>query len=485
MADRVTSTSAVADRADRIAGVVLGTAVGDALGLPREGLSRGRGRRLFGGPPLRHRFLFGRGMVSDDTKHTCMAGQALLRAPADAGAFARSLAWRLRLWLLGLPAGTGRATLRAVVKLWLGFPPTHSGVRSAGNGPAMRAALLGACLAGDRDRVRAYVRASTRLTHTDPRAERGALLVALAAGHGATCGPGGTRAEAFLREVRDAVPDRDPELERLLGELDEHLRRGAPAAELADALGLRRRVSGYVYHTVPLALHCWLRQPGDFRRAVEEVIGLGGDADSTGAVGGGVAGATVGAGGTPQEWVEGLFEWPRSTAWMRRWRRASPTSSLSAVARGGGGRCRCSGPAWCRGTCYSWPSSWRTACAACCRPTEAQAEATRGEREAARVAQLCVRAAWYRSRGEPGVELSCSKRSRQQQKWWVTQTRSGGFRVIWYATSRATPSAAFLSARPGPGGRRAWGPGSRRPFTTGGPSTAYPFWPMPGGSGLH
>jgi ADP-ribosyl-[dinitrogen reductase] hydrolase len=91
---------------DRIAGVILGTAVGDAPGLPREGLSRRRAARLFGDPPLRHSFLFGRGMASDDTEHTCMTGQALLRAPEDVDVFARSLAWRLRFWLLGLPAGT-------------------------------------------------------------------------------------------------------------------------------------------------------------------------------------------------------------------------------------------------------------------------------------------------------------------------------------------------------------------------------------------
>src|SRR5262249_57883228 len=100
-------------RPDQIVGVILGTAVGDALGLPREGLSRRRARKLFGGPPLRHRFLFGHGMVSDDTEHTCMTAQALLRAPEDVDAFARSLAWRLRFWLLGLPAATGWATLRA------------------------------------------------------------------------------------------------------------------------------------------------------------------------------------------------------------------------------------------------------------------------------------------------------------------------------------------------------------------------------------
>jgi ADP-ribosyl-[dinitrogen reductase] hydrolase len=314
----VVDKTAMDTRIDQIAGVILGTAVGDALGLPREGLSRRRARRIFGGPPLRHHFLFGRGMASDDTEHACMTGQALLRAPEDVNAFARSLAWRLRFWLLGLPAGVGLATLRAVVKLWLGFPPAYSGVWSAGNGPSMRAALLGICLGDDRDRLRAYVRASTRLTHTDPRAERGAFLVALAAHHGAAHGPQGVRGETFLREVWEALPDADAELRGLLGILEDHLGRDAPAVELADALGLHRGVTGYAYHTVPLTLYCWLRHLRDFRSAVEEVIALGGDADTTGAVVGGIAGATLGASNIPADWIKRLLEWPRSVAWMRR-----------------------------------------------------------------------------------------------------------------------------------------------------------------------
>ena len=257
-------------------------------------------------------------MLSDDTEHTCMTGQALLHAAEDVDAFARSLAWRLRCWLLGLPAGTGWATLRAVVKLWLGFSPRHSGVWSAGNGPALRAALLGVCLGQDPERLRVYVRASTRLTHTDPRAERGAFLVALAAHHGAMHGPQGVQGESFLREVRDVIPDLDEELQGLLDQVGGHLRRDAPSVELADSLGLQRGITGYVYHTVPLALYGWLRHPNDFRQAVEEVIPLGGDADSTGAVVGGIAGATVGVGAIPAEWIDGLLEWPRSVAWMGR-----------------------------------------------------------------------------------------------------------------------------------------------------------------------
>src|SRR5207247_666335 len=116
-----------------------GTAVGDAIGLPYEGLTGRRAAKMFG-PPNRQRFFFGRGMVSDDTEHTCIVAQALIEANSDLNAFQRSLARRMRLWLLGVPAGIGIATLRSIIRLWVGISPERSGVFSAGNGPAMRAA---------------------------------------------------------------------------------------------------------------------------------------------------------------------------------------------------------------------------------------------------------------------------------------------------------------------------------------------------------
>jgi ADP-ribosyl-[dinitrogen reductase] hydrolase len=302
---------------DKVAGTILGTAVGDALGLPREGLSAVRASRLFGDGPLRHRFVFGRGMVSDDTEHTCMVGQALLRSPADPARFARSLAWRLRWWLLGLPAGIGVATLRALLKLWLGFPPANSGVFSAGNGPAMRAALLGVCLGDHLDHLRSFIRSSTRLTHTDPRAERGALLVALAAHYGMRHGAEAVTADGFLDRVRKDLPDLDAELADLLAKVKDHLGRNLPASALAETLRQRRGISGYIYRTVPVALYVWLRSPGDYRTAVEEVIRLGGDTDSTAAIVGALVGATAGVQVIPVDWLAGLLEWPRSVAWMR------------------------------------------------------------------------------------------------------------------------------------------------------------------------
>jgi ADP-ribosyl-[dinitrogen reductase] hydrolase len=105
-----------------IVGSILGTAVGDAIGLPYEGMSKRRGLRMLG-EPIKHRFFFGHGMGSDDTEHTCIVAQALIASGGNLDKFARQLAWRFRWWLLRVPAGIGQATLKATLKLWCGFPP--------------------------------------------------------------------------------------------------------------------------------------------------------------------------------------------------------------------------------------------------------------------------------------------------------------------------------------------------------------------------
>src|SRR5207253_9331292 len=130
------------------------------------------------------------GTASGDTDFSSVAGwsattlntHSLLRRrcshPNDPEAFQRCLAWKLRLWLLGIPAGIGFATLRAILKLWLGFPSTRSGVHFAGNGPAMRSAIIGAYFFDAPEKRREFVTAATSLTHTDPRALTAALAVA-------------------------------------------------------------------------------------------------------------------------------------------------------------------------------------------------------------------------------------------------------------------------------------------------------------------
>lgn len=311
-----------------IVGCILGTALGDAMGLPYEGLSSRRAAKLLG-PPDRYRFFFARGMVSDDTEHTCMVAQSLIASGGDVETFRRYLAWRFRFWLLSLPAGIGLATLRSIVRLWIGFAPNRSGVFSAGNGPAMRAAILGAAI-DDSQSLREFVRASTRITHTDPKAEYGAFAVALAAQlarqHESVSGA------QFLDQLRSFLGGEGDELISLIKGATNAAEDAQSTASFAESLGLSKGVSGYVYDSVPVAIHAWLAHPRDFRLAVSSVIRCGGDTDSTAAIVGGIVGTAVGKEGVPADWLDDLFEWPRSVSWMERLG-AQLDSSIDAAAR--------------------------------------------------------------------------------------------------------------------------------------------------------
>lgn len=294
-------------------GLILGTAIGDSLCLPYEGMTAARSERRLGRLGLRHSLVAGRGMLSDDTEHTSMVARAFLTSRGDPAEFERAFARLLRNWFLCLPPGIGLGTARACLKLCVGANPSNSGVRSAGNGPAMRAGILG-LLARSDDSLRDLVARCTRVTHTDPRAIEGAWIVAACAGIA-----GGTPHDERIAAIFDLVLP-NIQCEELRTGLESAVGVGMgqhDARQVATLLGCTRGVSGYVCHTVPVAIAVWLQHPQDFRGAMQAVISLGGDTDTVGAIAGGLVGAGTGEEGIPGEWLDGLADWPISTAWLR------------------------------------------------------------------------------------------------------------------------------------------------------------------------
>ena len=254
-------------------------------------------------------------MVSDDTEHTVLVGQCLALNPPDAQSFQRMLAWKLRWWLLCAPAGIGFATLRALLKLWVGFPTSRSGVFSAGNGPAMRSAIIGTYFAEDTFRIREYVRASTRLTHTDPRAETAALAVAFTAARAIQFKEAATQNLTDLRDLWISADSRDAAWAELVSRIIEARQRDVSVLDFARELGLERGVTGYAYHTVPVGLYGWLRHFGDYRAGMEAVLNCGGDTDTVGAI----TGALLAINGPiPAEWTQRLCDYPCSRSYLER-----------------------------------------------------------------------------------------------------------------------------------------------------------------------
>jgi ADP-ribosylglycohydrolase len=297
-----------------IIGCLLGTAAGDALGLCFENLSKRRQRGLFRDVEGYH-FFFGKGMVSDDTEHACMTAQALIFSAGEPERFTRRLSRNLRYWILGLPAGIGYATLRAIIKLWLGFPGEKSGVFSAGNGPAMRSPIIGVCFGHDPDNMRGLVRCSTRITHKDPKAEAGALAVALAASMASRSDsvlPG-----EYYDRLRDILAgDNADEFLELMKKAVISAEAGETAQDFAESMGWSSGIGGYIFHTVPAVIQCWLRHQHDFEGAVKAMIRCGGDTDTTAAIVGAIVASSAGPAGIPEKWLDNLWEWPRTRTWM-------------------------------------------------------------------------------------------------------------------------------------------------------------------------
>lgn len=301
---------------DRCRGVILGTAVGDSIGLPAEGISPRRAKKLFRGR-WRHRLVINRGMVSDDTDHAFFVAQSLLAYPRSSDLFAKRLSWCLRWWLLSGPASVGFATLRSILRLWLGVSHTRSGVYSAGNGSAIRSATIGAFFAESPDQIDQNVGASTKLTHSDPRALTGAKAVAYLTAWIIRCGlverPKLDDTLALLRPAGDG----DDEWMTIIQSIATAHQQGLSVAQFAQSLGLSDGVTGYVFHTVPVAIYAWYRHFGCFEDTVTAVLDCGGDTDTVGAIAGALAGAVVGEKGIPGDWLNGIHDWPRGIGVFR------------------------------------------------------------------------------------------------------------------------------------------------------------------------
>jgi len=282
-------------------GVLIGTAVGDALGLAAEGLSPGVIAKRFGRVD-RFRILGSVGWVSDDTEQSALVAQSIARAGGVVPGAARAFRRAILGWFWRLPWGLGMATLRACLRLTVGL--ARSGVSSAGNGAAMRSAIVGAFYRDGSARVEA-ARAIAEVTHTDSRAVEAAVFVADVV---AVEGAGRERIVAALARVGNG--ELRSSIERALALVE----RGASMADAAKTLGN----TGFVLHTIALASFAFAREEG---RSVEEILpelyAAGGDTDSIGAIVGAWLGAQRGVGAFPSRWVDRLQSGPFGLAHLR------------------------------------------------------------------------------------------------------------------------------------------------------------------------
>jgi ADP-ribosylglycohydrolase len=248
------------------------------------------------------------GFVSDDTEQSVLVAQSLARHPDNLDACVRSFRRALLGWFCRLPWGIGSATLRACLRIGLGLSP--SGVLSAGNGAAMRAAILGTFF-HDRPQERAaFGRALAEITHRDVRAVEGALYVAEVA---AACvrSPRGASASTCQELARPIVTN--AQLGEAIDRAVELAERGADLDEAARLCG----TTGFVVQTVAFATYGFLRFGREPLAALAETIAAGGDTDSIGAILGGWLGALHGASGLPSTLIDRIHDGPFGPTHLR------------------------------------------------------------------------------------------------------------------------------------------------------------------------
>ena len=142
----------------RARGALYGLAVGDALGMPTQMLSRAEIRGRWGSllpgfepAPPGHPIAAGMpaGAVTDDTEQAILLGRLLVRghgtiAPRTGTALVR---WERDMAERGSLDLLGPSTKRAVAAVLAGTPPDEAGATGATNGAAMRIAPVGIAVA--------------------------------------------------------------------------------------------------------------------------------------------------------------------------------------------------------------------------------------------------------------------------------------------------------------------------------------------------
>ena len=278
----IADTAKVSARAEA---AYLGLALGDALGAtvefmtPREITHQyGTHREIIGGGWLRLK----PGQVTDDTTMSLALGGSIL---ADRGEVkALSCARAFDAWMRTKPIDIGNTVRRNLIAFRRsGEPAAPPSEHDAGNGAAMRVLPVALATFGRPEaEVRAAVCAQAHVTHHNAASDAACLFLALAV-------------QDFLR---------GDSLQQVFR------RRIAPLVKAHPAFAFRDRPrrdnpSGWIVETMQAVLQA-LVDVGGFENCLVDVVHRGGDADTTGAIAGMLAGAMYGLEGIPRHWLKAL-----------------------------------------------------------------------------------------------------------------------------------------------------------------------------------
>ena len=265
---------------DRARAAYLGLAIGDALGATTEFMTPGEikatykvHKKIIGGGWL----YLKAGQVTDDTEMSLALGRAILSSQEWT---LQGIAENFLAWMRNKPVDIGATCRRGIRDYMLkGQLEVPYNEWDAGNGAAMRMAPVALFTLGDDTLLRQYSVEQAHLTHNHALSDAACVAI-------------GTMVQEGIFGV-----DRF--------RLHEITRALVSAYGCFRFNNYRGHASAYVVDTLQTVFH-HLFSTADFEECLIGVVNQGGDADTTGAIAGMIAGAFYGLESIPVRWLKKL-----------------------------------------------------------------------------------------------------------------------------------------------------------------------------------
>jgi len=265
---------------EKAKGAFVGLAVGDALGATCEFMTPQEIKLRYGV----HKQIIGKGwlylragQVTDDTEMSICIGRAIQKSQGwDLGAVAEEFA----NWVRGRPVDVGSTCARGIRNYIINQTLEAAQSRwSAGNGALMRMLPVALYTLGNDALLSQYVVAQAHLTHNNPLSDAACIF--------------------FGRLLHDAI------MGATLNQLRIHTDDFVEAHSDFRYDPYPEKSSAFVVDTVQTVFH-FLFSTATFEDCLIGTVNQGGDADTTGALVGMLAGAVYGIQGIPKRWLKKL-----------------------------------------------------------------------------------------------------------------------------------------------------------------------------------
>ena len=288
---------------DKMLGCLYGQAIGDALGLGSEFMSKDEVKKNYPNGLKNydqiiqdaHRRRWAKGAWTDDTDMML----CILNGYDNEAFYLHRVASNFKDWFNGTPMGIGNHTYKVLCmadyveqpemcsKLWWEL----SRQQSAANGALMRTSVVGLA----QTNIEVQAEAICKLTHYDPRCV-GSCVIASSIIHNLVW----YNNELSYEDIKNIAQRYD---ERILEWVD-----AAYNSSEISMLNLDETYSiGYTLRTLSAALWCYWHSTS-FKNGLFSVVNEGGDADTNGAIACAILGARFGYSSLPSYYINNLYK---------------------------------------------------------------------------------------------------------------------------------------------------------------------------------